>query len=167
MRLPPTSRALFKTLTLAAALGVVLYAGHAWLTMADPSASAGPAGAPGRPADSPLASGTSASARADRLNAREVAHAYARSPQEAEGRFKGQRLRLHGVVDQLEAGQGQILLVTLGAAEHQAGLRAVVDMGAQVDRAVRPVVGQALALECLNQGLLMGEPVLSDCHLLP
>jgi hypothetical protein len=165
MPLSPPSRALLKTLTLVAAVGGALYLGHAWLNTPDPATEAEPGDMPAP--TTPPPSNASAKTPGDRLNAQEVAQAYARSPQEADARFKGQRLRLHGVVEQLEAGQGQILLVTLGSADGQAGLRAVVDMGMQDSQVARPVLGQSLSLECLNQGLLMGEPVLSDCRLLP
>ncbi len=103
----------------------------------------------------------------DSLAAQDIAQAYARSPQVADARFKGQRLSLQGVVDQTEGGQGQTLLITLGASQDHAGLRAVVDMGAQVSNTPQPRVGQLVRMDCLNQGLLMGEPVLGDCRLQP
>ncbi|RZL01458.1 MAG: hypothetical protein EOP36_11570 [Rubrivivax sp.] len=166
MSLPSRSPALLKTLALVSALGGLLYAGHAWVNVPDQQDTSAPRDTADQALAAPPASHANPSSAPGRLSAQEVAQAYARAPQEADARFKGQRLSLQGRVDQTEAGQGQVLLITLGAGEGHAGLRAVVDMGTQAGHAPGPVAGQAVSLDCLNQGLLMGEPVLSDCRLL-
>ncbi len=163
----PTASPLLKALGLVAILGGALYGGQAWLNAgqdgAEPDASSAPNG---HPIAAPSTSGPATTSMPGRLNAKDIAQAYASDRQAADARFKGQRMPIHGVVHSIEPGQGQILLITLGADDAHAGLRAVVDGGAQ-PLARQAVVGQALSVDCLNQGLLMGEPVLSDCRVLP
>lgn len=163
---PPSSKRL-KILALLAVSGSLLCAGHVWLNTSPDQPDAGISPKPGsalpgtkpKPKDGALSGEHSLSADA-------IAQAYARAPQEADARFKGQRLRLQGVVRQTEAGQGQVLLITLGTGEDP-GLRVVVNMAEQSARARAPALGHALELDCLNQGLLMGEPVWGDCRLRP
>jgi hypothetical protein len=157
-----------KRLALAALLGGLLYVAYGLL---GPSPTP-PASAPAQ--DDPAEPGRSIPQTAPMrpapgsLDAAEFAQAYAKAPQEADARFKGRRIPLHGVVEQTEAGQGQILLITLGGTEGHAGLRTVADMATQQNKTLaKPQTGQSVNMVCLNQGLLMGEPVLSDCQLLP
>ncbi|CAH0347805.1 OB-fold putative lipoprotein [Aquabacterium sp. CECT 9606] len=164
---PPTASPLIKAFGLAAVLGGMLYVGHAWLSPRPDAATPEASSAPDRSAVAEPTVPTPASTPPPgHLNAKEVAQAYASDREAANARFKGQRMQVHGVVNQIEAGQGQVLLVTLGAGESHGGLRAVIDGGAQ-PLARQAVVGQSLNLDCLNQGLLMAEPVLSDCRLRP
>lgn len=165
---PLTALPILKALGLVVILGGALYGGHAWLNAGQdeaeqPHASSVPNGHSG--GDS-ATSGPATTAMPARQNAKDVAQAYAADRQAANARFKGQRMQIQGVVNGIEPGQGQILLITLGADDGHAGLRTVVDGGAQ-PLARQAAVGQALSLACLNQGLLMGEPVLSDCRVLP
>ncbi|MDI1260073.1 hypothetical protein [Aquabacterium sp.] len=163
----PTALPLLKALGLVAILGGVLYGGLAWLNADEDVATPGAASAPsGDSVPNPPPSGPGTKPMPGRQNARDVAQAYASDRLAADARFKGQRLQIQGVVNSIEPGQGQILLINLGADEGQAGLRAVVDGGSQA-LARQAGVGQVLSLDCLNQGLLLGEPVLSDCRVLP
>lgn len=163
----PTASPLIKALGLAVVLGGALYGAHAWLNSGVDAATPEAASAPdGSAAVGPTAPTPTSTTPPGRLNAKDVAQAYASDHEAANARFKGQRMQVHGVVNQVEAGQGQVLLLTLGADESHAGLRAVVDGRAQ-PLARQAVVGQPLSLDCLNQGLLMAEPVLSDCRVLP
>ena len=161
----PTASPLLKALGLMALLGGALYGGQAWLNAGQDMADA-PSAPNGDPIAAPSTSGPATTPMPGRLNAKDIAQAYAIDRQAADARFKGQRMPIHGVVHSIEPGQGQILLITLGADDAHAGLRAVVDGGAQ-PLARQAAVGQALSVDCLNQGLLMGEPVLSDCRVLP
>ena len=159
----PTPLPLIKALGLVVILGGALYAGHAWLDGGPPAAAPEAASTPDLPVATPSSLGSTP--MPGRLEAKDVAQAYARDRQAADARFKGRRMRIQGRVNSIEPGQGQVLLITLGANDEQAGLRAVVDGGTQA-LARQAVVGQALSLDCLNQGLLMAEPVLSDCRIL-
>lgn len=163
----PTASPLLKALGLVAILGGALYGGQAWLNAGqDAAAPEAPSTPNGPSGGDPATSGPTTTSMPGRQNAKDVAQAYAADRQAANARFKGQRLQIQGVVNGIEPGQGQILLITLGADDGHAGLRAVVDGGAQ-PLARQAAVGQALSLDCLNQGLLMAEPVLSDCRILP
>ena len=167
MSRPSTALPILKVLGLVVILAGVLYGGQAWLNAGQDVASPDAPSAPsGDPIAAPGTSGPDTTSMPGRQNAKDVAQAYANDRQAADARFKGQRMPVHGVVHSIEPGQGQILLITLGADDGHAGLRAVVDGGAQ-PLARQAAVGQALGLDCLNQGLRMAEPVLSDCHILP
>ncbi len=161
-----TTLPLVKALGLAVILGGALYGGYAWLNPDEEVAAPAEPSARAMSGAAPNTSSTDMTPVPGRIQAQAVAQAYASDRQVADARFKGQRMQLQGVVNGIESGQGQVLLVTLGADEGHAGLRAVIDGGAQ-PLAAQIAVGQPLSLDCLNQGLLMGEPVLSDCRVLP
>lgn len=165
----PTALPLIKALGLILITGALLYGGHAWLNSGQQGAA--PASAPTAPegeqsATTPSPSGPATTPLPGRLEAKDLAQAYASGRHAADARFKGQRMQIQGVIDHIEPGQGQVLLITLGAADGHGGLRAVVDGGAQ-PLAAQAVAGQSLHLDCLNQGLVMEEPLLSDCRVLP
>lgn len=159
---------LLKTFGLVAILAGLSYAGHLWLaqTPAENPARA-PAPAPTELRSDDAHPGDPAAIASGTLSTHEIRQAYAHAPQDANGRFKGRRVRLQGRVSQIEAGQGQVLLITLDEADERPGLRVVVNMAEQPSRARPPALGHALGLDCLSQGLLMGEPVLGDCRLQP
>lgn len=161
----PTALPILKALGLVVILGGALYGGQAWLNSGQEGAApTAPEGDQSTRAAS--TSGPATTPLPGRLEAKDVAQAYATGRHAADARFKGQRMQIQGVIDHIEPGQGQVLLITLGAADGQAGLRAVVDGGAQ-PLAAQAAAGQPLRLDCLNQGLVMEEPLLSDCRILP
>lgn len=161
----PTALPLFKALGLIVTFGGVLYGAHAWLN-SGPEIAAPDASSVTDLSNSMILNEHAGTLRSGSLNAQAVAQSYASDRQAADARFKGQRMQIQGVVNGVESGQGQVLLITFGADNGDAGLRAVVD-GASQPLVGQAVVGQPLALDCLNQGLLLAEPVLSDCRVLP
>ncbi|MES2089774.1 MAG: hypothetical protein V4532_07340 [Pseudomonadota bacterium] len=100
------------------------------------------------------------------LQAATVAQAYAASRQAANARYKDQRMQIQGRIHSIEPGQAPILLITLGAQDEHPGLRAVIDSDVNPS-AGHLQSGQSVVLDCLNQGLVMDEPLLSDCRLRP
>jgi tRNA_anti-like len=164
----PTAFPLLKTLGLMAMiLGGALYGGHMWLNRGPEVAAPEPTPAPKDESGEGLAASRPANVSMPRQqNAKDLAQAYANDSHTANARFKGQRMQIQGIVADIEPGQGQVLLINFAADDGLAGLRAVVD-GATNPLVEQAMVGQPLALDCLNQGLLMAEPVLSDCRVLP
>lgn len=75
----------------------------------------------------------------------------------------GKRLPLQGAVVSVESGQNGLVMVSLDAGPDLPPARAVI---ADTDAArVRDwQAGRAVVLDCANQGLLMGEPLLADCR---
>ena len=124
------------------------------------SASAALPGAPATP------STAAPSATSPPLKATDVAQAYADSRKGADARYKGQRMQLQGVIHAIEQGQEPILLITMSTQDHHPGMRAVVD--ADLNPSAKQLqAGQDIRIDCLNQGLVMDEPLLSDCRVLP
>ncbi|MFY9476946.1 MAG: hypothetical protein WAQ08_04675 [Aquabacterium sp.] len=75
----------------------------------------------------------------------------------------GKRLSLQGAVVSVESGENGLVMVSLDAGPDLPPVRAVI---ADSDAArVRDwSAGRAVVLDCANQGLLMGEPLLADCR---
>lgn len=75
----------------------------------------------------------------------------------------GKRLGLQGTVTAVETGQGGLVMLSLDAGPDLPPARAV--MAASDTARVRDwQAGRAVVLDCANQGLLMGEPLLADCR---
>jgi hypothetical protein len=115
----------------------------------------------------PAASGSALPAMApDRapLPAHEVAQAVQAHPAAMDARYRQQRLPLTGVVDAAEAGEEGVVMLSLSLPGQNQGLRMVMADGHQaVALALMP--GQTVSVDCLDQGLVMGELVLADCRL--
>ena len=112
----PTALPILKALGLLAILGGALYGGQAWLNSGPEVAAPGASSPPnGDPVAGPTTSGPAFTSTPGRQSAKDVAQAYASDRQAADARFKGQRMQVHGVVNSIEPGQGQVLLITLGA----------------------------------------------------
>lgn len=74
----------------------------------------------------------------------------------------GKRLPLQGTVVAVESGENGLVMVSLDAGPDLPPARAV--MAATDAARVRDwQAGRAVVLDCANQGLLMGEPLLADC----
>ena len=75
----------------------------------------------------------------------------------------GKRLPLQGAVVSVESGENGLVMVSLDAGPDLPPARAV--MSANDAARVRDwQAGRAVVLDCANQGLLMGEPLLADCR---
>lgn len=75
----------------------------------------------------------------------------------------GKRLSLRGAVVSIESGENGLVMVSLDAGPDLPAARAV--MAASDAARVRDwQQGTAVVLDCANQGLLMGEPLLADCR---
>lgn len=75
----------------------------------------------------------------------------------------GKRLGLQGTLTAVETGQGGLVMLSLDAGPDLPPARAV--MAASDTARVRDwQPGRAVVLDCANQGLLMGEPLLADCR---
>lgn len=100
------------------------------------------------------------------LSASDLSTRYAADPLSADARFKGQRIQIEGKVDAMERGQGQVLLITFESEPAGPPLRAVLN---GEDQALEGSIqaGDVVRVSCFNRGLLMSQPVLGDCRLVP
>ena len=90
---------------------------------------------------------------------------FAQPTQALANRYKGQRIKVLGqVVDAQSNAQG-ILLLSLDAAPAANPLRLVMALGTMLDSDAFEK-GQASVFECLHGGIMLGEPLLSDCQVL-
>ena len=74
----------------------------------------------------------------------------------------GKRLPLQGAVVSVESGQNGLVMVSLDAGPDLPPARAVI-ADTDAARVHDWQAGRAVVLDCANQGLLMGEPLLADC----
>jgi hypothetical protein len=77
----------------------------------------------------------------------------------------GKRLTLKGAVAAVEAGENGLVLVSLDAGPDLPPARAVMATADAAQMRAWPQ-GARVALDCANEGLLMGEPLLADCRVL-
>jgi hypothetical protein len=75
----------------------------------------------------------------------------------------GQRLRLQGTLASVEAGEPGVLVLHLALAG-EAGTVRVVASPSLAQAAANWVPPRAVALDCLSQGVMMGEWLLVDCR---
>ncbi len=83
-----------------------------------------------------------------------------------DARYKGKRLKVLGRVASLEQGESGVTLVSLQAEQDLRPLRALMAPATASNAAVAQALteGRALVFDCLHQGIVMGEPILSDCE---
>lgn len=83
-----------------------------------------------------------------------------------DARYKGKRLKVMGRMASLEQGESGATLVSLQAEQDLRPLRALMAPAAastpDLTQALKD--GRALVFDCLHQGIVMGEPILSDCQ---
>lgn len=108
----------------------------------------------------PAAPSTSASATlsADALQAR-----VKQDPAAVHRQTAGQRLRLQGTLASVEAGEPGVVLLHLALAGEPGTVRVVASPGLAVAAAAW-APPKALSLDCLSQGVMMGEWLLVDCR---
>jgi hypothetical protein len=105
------------------------------------------------PVDSPASAVSPARLMADYRDSGGRSHA----------KHAGKRLSLQGTLVSMESGENGLVLVSLDAGPDLPPARAVIaDSDAARVREWQP--GRAVMLDCANQGLLMGEPLLADCR---
>lgn len=75
----------------------------------------------------------------------------------------GQRLRLHGSLAAVEAGEPGVVVLHLALAD-QAGTVRVVASPTLAPAAATWAPPRAVSLDCLSQGVMMGEWLLVDCR---
>lgn len=80
--------------------------------------------------------------------------------------YRGTRLRLAGPVAAVEDTESGVLVVALAAGDDLPPLRVLVDQPHHA-AARRWTAGQAVVVDCLHSGLVMGEPLFSDCRPVP
>jgi hypothetical protein len=87
----------------------------------------------------------------------------------ADGRYQGKRLKVLGRVLDLEQGESGVVLVSLQAEQDLRPLRALMAPSVASSGVQGPLlaVGRSVVLDCQHQGIVMGEPILSDCKLSP
>ena len=81
----------------------------------------------------------------------------------AHARHAGKRLLLQGAVVSVESGENGLSMVSLDAGPDLPPARAVI-ASSDAARVRDWQAGRAVVLDCANQGLLMGEPLLADCR---
>lgn len=81
----------------------------------------------------------------------------------AHARHAGKRLNLQGAVVSVETGEGALVMVSLDAGPDLPPARAVI-ADSDAARVREWQAGRVVVLDCVNQGLLMGEPLLADCR---
>ncbi len=86
-----------------------------------------------------------------------------------DARYKGQRLKVRGRVASVEQGESGVTLVSLQAEQDLRPLRALMApmAASNPDLTEALKAGGALVFDCLHQGIVMGEPILSDCEVSP
>lgn len=86
-----------------------------------------------------------------------------RDPAAAHRQSAGQRLRLQGSLASVELGEPGVVVLHLALADEPGTVRAVVSPDlAQAAAAWQPP--RAVSLDCLSQGVMMGEWLLADCR---
>lgn len=151
----------------AVVLGGAAYGVHSWLN--DPSASPPlvDTALPSRPL--PQASPVPPPASLEPANlfsVSDLSKRYAQDPLGADARLKGQRMALQGTVESTERGQDQLTLITFQTDASGVPLRAVLHGGERLPEGAI-LAGDVVRVSCVNRGLLMSQPVLGDCRLVP
>jgi hypothetical protein len=114
----------------------------------------------------PPASVPALQARPGEVLAHDLMAQYRATRGTVDGRYKGLRLKVLGRMASLEQGESGATLVSLQAEQDLRPLRALMAPAAasnpDLPQALRE--GRALVFDCLHQGIVMGEPILSDCQ---
>lgn len=76
----------------------------------------------------------------------------------------GQRVALTGTLASIEQGSSGVLVLSLAVQGRTQGLRLVMAPDA-ADRALTLLLGVEIRVDCLSQGVLMGEWLLADCSM--
>lgn len=141
----------------------------------DPAGEAGPGGATagGEPPSGPVAAqvlevvaqrGRHARAAPPLTQSAESLQARVRQdPAAVHQQTAGQRLRLQGALASVESGEPGVLVLHLALADEPGTVR-VVASPALAQAAQAWVPPKALSLDCLSQGVMMGEWLLVDCR---
>ena len=125
------------------------------------AASSTPVGASESPA-----SGPALQARPGEVLAHDLMAEYRATRGTVDGRYKGKRLKVLGRMASLEQGDSGATLVSLQAEQDLRPLRALMAPAAASNPDLIQALkeGRALLFDCLHQGIVMGEPILSDCQ---
>ncbi len=123
------------------------------------------ASAPVGVSESP-ASGPALQARPGEVLAHDLMAEYRATRGTVDGRYKGKRLKVLGRMASLEQGESGATLVSLQAEQDLRPLRALMAPAAASNPGLTQALkeGRALVFDCLHQGIVMGEPILSDCQ---
>lgn len=115
------------------------------------------------------ASGPALQAGPDEVLAHDLMAEYRATRGTVDARYKGKRLKVLGRMASLEQGESGATLVSLQAEQDLHPLRALMAPAAasSPDLAQALKEGRALVFDCLHQGIVMGEPILSDCQVSP
>lgn len=108
-----------------------------------------------------LAPGPERAVSADELQAR-----LAQNPAAVAATSAGKRVRVQGRLEGVELGEAGVVLLRLALAERPQGLRLVASPALAERAATWAQAGAAppvLSLDCLSQGVMMGEWLLVDC----
>ena len=118
----------------------------------------------GRLADQARADASSSAANADRVNTPQALQARVRQdPAGVHRQTAGQRLRLQGTLAGVEAGEPGVLVLHLALPGEEGSVR-VVASPALAAMASDWAPSRAVSLDCLSQGVMMGEWLLVDCR---
>ena len=148
-------------------LGVAAYAVHPWLD--DPGASPprDDTALPSHPL--PQAIPVPSPVRLDTANlfsVSDLSNRYARDPLGTNARLTGRCMDMQGTVESTERGQDHLTLITFQTDASGVPLRAVLHGGQRLpDGGI--LAGEVVRVSCVNRGLLMSQPVLGDCRLVP
>lgn len=124
-----------------------------------------PSSTPAGASESP-ASGPALQARPGEVLAHDLMAEYRATRGTVDGRYKGKRLKVLGRMACLEQGDSGATLVSLQAEQDLRPLRALMAPAAASNPDLIQALkdGRALLFDCLHQGIVMGEPILSDCQ---
>lgn len=123
-------------------------------------------GAPAMAASESTASGPALQARPGEVLAHDLMAEYRATRGTVDARYKGKRLKVLGRMASLEQGESGATLVSLQAEQDLRPLRALMApaVASNPDLTQALKEGRALVFDCLHQGIVMGEPILSDCQ---
>jgi tRNA_anti-like len=112
------------------------------------------------------ASGPALQARPGEVLAHDLMAEYRATRGTVDARYKGKRLKVLGRMASLEQGESGATLVSLQAEQDLRPLRALMApaVASNPDLTQALKEGRALVFDCLHQGIVMGEPILSDCR---
>lgn len=113
----------------------------------------------------PAAPAPALEARPGEVLAHELMAEYRATRGAADARYQGKRLKVRGRVASVEQGESGVTLVSLQAEQDLRPLRALMAAATAAGEHLSPALkdGSVLVLDCQHQGIVMGEPVLSDC----
>ena len=86
------------------------------------------------------------------------------APLQADAQYRGQRLRVSGVLSGVESGAEGVWVMMLRAGEDGRTLRMVMAPG-QGAVLAQKAQGDTVSVDCFDQGLVMGDLLLADCRL--